>query len=257
MKRLVIKVGSAVLRQNSALAIDRLNNLVDLIAKLKIEKNYEIILVSSGAVAAGNVTLDLDKTQILNRQALAAIGQPLLMKHYKKRFAKHEIKCAQILLVAEDFDSRLRSKNAKSVMEILLSNKIIPIINENDVIANDELLIGDNDQLGAHAAYYFDADLLVILSDVDGYYDSNPHENKDAQLYKTVNTLDENQLQVKHTPNSEFATGGMVTKLKAAKFLMDRNKTMYLSSGFNLKNAYDFLVNDEHLSGTIFQTKGR
>jgi len=257
MKRVVIKVGSAVLRENDELALDRLNNLVDLIAKLKIEKNYEIILVSSGAVAAGNVTLDLDKTQILNRQALAAIGQPLLMKHYKKRFAKHEIKCAQILLVAEDFDSRLRSKNAKSVMEILLSNKIIPIINENDVIANDELLIGDNDQLGAHAAYYFDADLLVILSDVDGYYDSNPHENKDAQLYKTVNTLDENQLQVKHTPNSEFATGGMVTKLKAAKFLMDRNKTMYLSSGFNLKNAYDFLVNDEHLSGTIFQTKGR
>ncbi len=256
MKRLVIKVGSAVLRENNELALDRLNNLVDLIAKLKIEKKYEVILVSSGAVAAGNVTLDLDKTQVLNRQALAAIGQPLLMKYYKKRFATHDIKCAQMLLVSEDFDSRKRSKNAKEVMEILLSNNILPIINENDVIANEELLIGDNDQLGAHATFYFSADMLVILSDVDGYYDSNPHENSNAKILKNINFLDENELQVKHTPNSEFATGGVVTKLKAAKFLMDKNIPMYLSSGFNLKNAYDYLIDNKHLSGTVFNAKG-
>lgn len=256
MKRLVIKVGSAVLRQNSALAIDRLNNLVDLIAKLKKENNYEVILVSSGAVAAGNVTLDLDKTQILNRQALAAIGQPLLMKYYKKRFATHDIKCAQMLLVAEDFDSRSRSENAKHVMEILLSNNIIPIVNENDVIANDELLFGDNDQLGAHVAHYFDADMLAILSDVDGYYDSNPHENNNAKMQKIVNDITEDHLEMKHTANSEFATGGIVTKLKAAKFLMDRGNTMYLSSGFDLTNAYDFLLHGNHLSGTIFKNKG-
>ena len=256
MKRLVIKVGSAVLRENNELALDRLNNLVDLIAKLRVEKQYQIILVSSGAVAAGNVTLDLDKTDVLNRQALAAIGQPLLMKYYKKRFASHKIKCAQMLLVSEDFDSRTRSKNAKEVMEILLSNNIMPIINENDVIANDELLIGDNDQLGAHATFYFDADMLVILSDIDGFYDSNPHENTDAKMQKHVNFLDDSELQVKHTPNSEFATGGIVTKLKAAKFLMDKNIPMYLSSGFDLKNAYDFLLNDNHLSGTIFDNKG-
>ncbi len=119
-----------------------------------------------------------------------------------------------------------------------------------------ELLIGDNDQLGAHATYYFDAEMLVILSDVDGYYDSNPHENKSAKMHRIVNYLDESELQVKHTPNSEFATGGMVTKLKAAKFLIDRDKTMYLSSGFDLKNAYDYLVDENHFSGTIFKTKG-
>ena len=136
MKRLVIKVGSAVLRHGSDLALDRLNNLVDLIAALKREKNYEIILVSSGAVAAGNITLDLDKTQIYNRQALAAIGQPLLLKHYKKQFNTHNYKCAQMLLVADDFDSRKRTKNIKAVMEILLKNNITPIVNENDVIAN-------------------------------------------------------------------------------------------------------------------------
>ncbi|WP_108062827.1 glutamate 5-kinase [Poseidonibacter lekithochrous] len=255
MKRLVIKVGSAVLREDTTLAIDRLNNLVDLIAKLKIENNLEVILVSSGAVAAGNTKLNLDRREILNRQALAAIGQPLLMKFYKKRFAQHDLVCAQMLLVAEDFDSRKRSDNAKSVMEILLKNNIIPIINENDVIANEELLFGDNDQLGAHAAYFFDADMLAILSDVDGYYDSNPHENSDAQLQKNIDFIDEENLQMKHTPNSEFATGGMVTKLKAAKFLMDRNIKMYLSSGFDLTNAYDFLLKDNHKSGTVFEAK--
>lgn len=252
MKRLVIKVGSAVLREDTNLAIDRLNNLVDLIAKLKIEKNLEIILVSSGAVAAGNTKLNLDRKEILNRQALAAVGQPLLMKYYKKRFATHDLKCAQMLLVAEDFDSRKRSENAKAVMEILLENNITPIINENDVIANEELLFGDNDQLGAHAAYFFDADMLAILSDIDGYYDSNPHENPEAKILKTVNFIDDENLLMKHTPNSEFATGGIVTKLKAAKFLMDRNKKMYLSSGFDLTNAYDFLVDGNHNSGTIF-----
>ncbi len=254
MKRIVIKVGSAVLRKNDELALDRLNNLVDLIAKLKNEKKLQVILVSSGAVAAGNITLDLDKTNILNRQALAAIGQPLLMKHYKKRFSTHNIKCAQMLLVAEDFDSRKRSKNAKEVIEILLSNNILPIINENDVIDNQELLFGDNDQMGAHAT--FDADMLVILSDIDGFYDSNPHENTNAKLLKVVSSINDEELEGQHTPNSEFATGGIVTKLKAAKFLLNKNKMMYMSSGFDLKNAYDFLLDGNHLSGTVFKNKG-
>lgn len=253
MKRLVIKVGSAVLREEDVLAVERLNNLVDLIAKLKIEKKLEVILVSSGAVAAGNTTLNLDRKKILNRQALAAIGQPLLMKHYKKRFREHGLKCAQMLLVAEDFDSRKRSLNAKGVMEILLENNIVPILNENDVVANEELLFGDNDQLGAHAAHFFDADMLAILSDVDGLYDSNPHENPDAKMRKTVNSLCEDELEMKHTPNSEFATGGIVTKLKAANFLLNNNKMMYLTSGFDLTNAYDFLLDEKHNSGTLFK----
>lgn len=253
MKRIVIKVGSAVLREGSALAVERLNNLVDLISELKNDKKYEVILVSSGAVAAGNTALDLDKTQVLNRQALAAIGQPLLMKYYKKRFREHNLKCAQMLLVEEDFDSRKRSLNAKGVMEILLSNDIIPILNENDVIANRELLFGDNDQLAAHAAHFFDADILVILSDVDGLYDCNPHENPDAKIRKFVTHINEDELQMKHTPNSEFATGGIVTKLKAANFLLKKDRMMFLSSGFDLTNAYDFLLHENHKSGTLFK----
>ena len=220
MKRIVIKVGSAVLRHDYDLAIDRLENLVDLIASLKLINNYEIILVSSGAVAAGNINLDLDKSKIINRQALAAIGQPLLMKHYKNRFRHHGFTCAQMLLVADDFDSRKRSRNAKEVVEVLLENNIIPIVNENDVIANEELLFGDNDQLAAHVAKRFNADMLVILSDIEGLYDDNPHTNPNAKLIKHVNTIKEEDLEMKHSANSEFATGGIVTKLKAANFLM-------------------------------------
>lgn len=255
MKRIVIKVGSAVLREDNLLAVDRLNNLVDLIVKLKVEKNLEVILVSSGAVAAGNTKLNLDRKQILNRQALAAIGQPLLMKYYKNRFNEYDLNCAQVLLVEEDFDSRKRSENAKAVMEILLSNNVVPILNENDVLANNELLFGDNDQLAAHAAHFFNADMLIILSDIDGLYDSNPHENPDAKMRKIVNSIDPDDLQMKHTPNSEFATGGIVTKLKAANFLLKKNRMMYLTSGFDLTNAYDFLIEGNHNSGTIFQVK--
>lgn len=255
MKRLVIKVGTAVLTENNELAINRLNNLVDFIAKLKNEKKYEVILISSGAVGAGYTVLQLDKKEISNRQALAAIGQPLLLRHYKKKFREHGIKCAQMLLIENDFDSRKRTKNAQNVMEILLKNDILPILNENDVIANDELLFGDNDQLAAHSAYYFNADMLAILSDIDGYYNKNPREFDDAVLQKEIFEIDEESLRMTHTPNSEFATGGIVTKLKAAKFLMERDIQMYLSSGFDLTNAYEFLVDENHKSGTIFKAK--
>jgi len=255
MKRLVIKVGTAVLTQNGQLALERLSALVDLIAKLKNEKEYEVILVSSGAVGAGFTSLNLDKKQIANRQALAAIGQPLLLKNYKKRFKDHNITCAQMLLIADDFDSRKRTKNAQDVMEILLENKVLPIINENDVIANDELLFGDNDQLAAHVAFHFKADMLAILSDIDGYYNKNPREYDDAVMQKEVSFISEDELQMKHTANSEFATGGIVTKLKAAEFLMGKKIPMYMSSGFDLTNAYDFLVDGNHNSGTVFKAK--
>lgn len=253
MKRIVIKVGSAVLTEDGKLALERLNNLVQLIAKLKNEKNYEVILVSSGAVAAGFTSLQLDKHSVANRQALAAIGQPLLLKHYKKRFREHNIFCAQMLLIADDFDSRKRTAYAKGAIEILLKEGVLPIINENDVTATDELLFGDNDQLAAHVTYHFEADMLAILTDIDGYYNKNPHQFDDAVLQKEINDITEDMINAKHTPNTEFATGGIATKLKAAKFLMDSDIPMYLSSGFDLKNAYDYLVEDNHNSGTLFR----
>ncbi len=253
MKRLVIKVGSAVLTQDGKLALDRLNNLVQLISKLKNEKKLEVILVSSGAVAAGYTSIQLDKKLVANRQALASIGQPLLMKHYKTAFRENDIICAQMLLIADDFDSRKRTAFAKGAIEILLANNVLPIINENDVTATDELLFGDNDQLAAHVTYHFDADMLAILTDIDGYYDKNPHQFDDAVIQKEVNEVLPEMLDMKHTPNTEFATGGIATKLKAADFLIKNSKPMFLTSGFDLENAYEFLLNGNHKSGTLFK----
>ncbi len=252
MKRVVLKVGSAVLTQDGKLALDRLNNLVQLIAKLK-KQDIEVILVSSGAVAAGFTSLPLDKKSVTNRQALAAIGQPLLMKHYKERFKEHGIICAQMLLIADDFDSRKRTAFAKGAIEVLLQHKVLPIINENDVTATDELLFGDNDQLAAHVTYYFEADLLAILTDIDGYYNKNPHQHSDAELQKFVHIISDEMLEGEHTPNTQFATGGIVTKLKAADFLLKRDIPMYLSSGFDLSYATEFLVNNSHVGGTVFK----
>src|SRR5574344_2166883 len=252
MKRLVIKVGTAVLTQGEELALERMKNLVKLIATLKKEKDIDVILVSSGAVGSGYTTLKLDKSILANKQTLAAIGQAKLMKTYQEMFEEFDINVAQMLFIADDFDSRKRSKNAKNVMEILLENGVVPIINENDVIATEEL-IGDNDQLAAYVTYYFDANMLAILTDIDGYYNKNPREFSDAKLQKIVNEISEEELNKKPTANSKFATGGIVTKLKAADFLMQKNIPMYLTSGFDLKNAYEFLVDNIHISGTIFK----
>ena len=252
MKRLVIKVGTAVLTQGEELALQRMKNLVNLISTLKNDKNLEVILVSSGAVGAGYTELKLDKTVLANKQTLAAIGQPKLMKTYQEMFQEFGITVAQMLFIADDFDSRKRSKNAKNVMEILLQNKVIPIINENDVIATEEL-IGDNDQLAAYITHYFKADMLVILTDIDGYYDKNPREFSDAKIQKIINEISQDELDKKPSANSKFATGGIVTKLKAADFLMQKDIPMYLTSGFDLTNAYDFLVDNNHKSGTIFK----
>jgi len=253
MKRVVIKVGSAVLTQDGTLALERLYTLVEFISELKNQKKYEVILVSSGAVAAGYTLCQLDKTSLGNTQALASLGQPLLMETYRKKFARYDILCAQVLLEASDLRHEETLHNTKVTMTQLLKNNIVPIINENDVTAVDELVFGDNDQLSAHVAYHFDADLLVILTDIDGYYDSNPKINTHAKLIKQVDSLSDEELNQSDSANDSFATGGIVTKLKAGDYLLDKDIPMYLSSGFDLKFAKEYLINNNHLGGTVFK----
>jgi len=249
--RIVLKVGSAVLTQDGELALERLRNLVDLIDKLK-QKNYQVILVSSGAVAAGYTVLQLDKSILANKQSLASIGQPLLMDTYRRKLGRYNILSAQVLMEASIFKDTKRLSHAQDAINNLLENGVVPIVNENDVTAVDELVFGDNDQLAAYITHYFNADLLVILTDIDGYYDDNPHENKDAKLLKYIHNVSDNMLEQAHSPNSEFATGGIVTKLKAARFLLDNNKKMFLSSGFNLDNISKYLLDSVHSGGTLF-----
>lgn len=251
-KRIVIKVGSAVLTQDGKIAHRRLDNLVEFISTLK--QKYEVILVSSGAVAAGYTELKLDKHIVANKQALASIGQPLLMHIYRREFAKYEIIPSQVLLEATLFSDEIRLAHARDAINTLLKEGAVPIINENDVTAVDELVFGDNDQLAAYITHYFDADLLTILTDIDGYYDNNPKEDSNAKLLKEVNCIGPKDLQAKSSANSEFATGGIVTKLKAADFLIKNGGAMYLSSGYNLKVVKEFLLNDNHISGTLFKS---
>ena len=250
MQRIVIKVGSAVLTEKNQIAKERMLNLVTLIANLR--PHYKVILVTSGAVAAGYSALKLDKTKQIGRKALAAAGQPILMTSYKKKFDIYEIDTAQILLTEDDFDSRKRTKMFQEIIDAHLNHNILPIINENDISSTPEQLFGDNDQLSANVACATQADLLVILSDIDGYYDKNPKEYDDAKIRKIVHDITEEELNDASTPNDPFATGGIVTKLKAAEFLMKRGKRMLLCNGFDLTSAESFLLQDEHTLGTLF-----
>ncbi len=249
--RLVIKVGSHVLTEKNGIAKARMYALVELVAELHRHDN-EVILVSSGAVAAGYGKLPLDRSSIANRQALAAIGQPLLLKMYQEKFAKFDMICSQILLGADVFDSRRATAHAKSAVDTLLQNGVVPIINENDTVSIDELVFGDNDRLSAHVTHYFDASLLVILSDIDAYYDKDPNCHDDAEPRKRVTHISDAELCAEHTPNNEFATGGIVTKLQAADFLMNHGRKMYLASGFDLQDARSFLIEGVQKGGTLF-----
>jgi len=230
-KRVVIKVGSHVLTEKDettnriVMAKKRMIALVKFISKLK-SSNYDVILVSSGAVSAGATKVNIDKKIIKNKQALASIGQPLLMLMYQEKFSKYDILCSQILISADDLDSRKQTAHAKNAIDRLLELEVVPIINENDATATEELVFGDNDRLSAHVAHYFDADMLVILSDIDAYYNKDPHKYNDAIAYKTVKEIDQKELEADHTPNNEFATGGIVTKLESAEifFLNKINK---------------------------------
>ena len=252
MRRVVIKVGSHVLTQDGTIATSRLEALVEFIAKLH-ESGKEIILVSSGAVAAGFTQIKLNRSNVEQKQALAAIGQPYLLKEYQNCFAKFNILTAQVLLTADDFDSRKVTRHAKRAIDTLIEHKVVPIVNENDVTATEELLFGDNDRLSAHVAFYFDADVLAILSDIDAYYTSDPHIDKDAKVRVVVNSLSQSELEDNATPNNEFATGGIVTKLQAADFLIERDREMFLASGFDLKDAYSYLIDGKHIGGTVFK----
>ncbi len=252
MKRVVIKVGSHVLTENGAIAKPRMLALVELIAKLKAN-NYDVILVSSGAVAAGFTQLPLDRSSVANKQALAAIGQPLLLKMYQEKFARFNLLCSQILFSADVFEEPHHISHAKVAIDTLLENNVVPIINENDTVSVEELVFGDNDRLSAHVAHHFDAELLVILSDIDAFYDKDPNKYEDAKRRAIVNTIDEDELNAEHTPNNEFATGGIVTKLQSADFLMKHGREMFLASGFDLNDVNAFLVNGEHKGGTLFK----
>jgi glutamate 5-kinase len=250
--RIVIKVGSHVLTEDGSIAKERMFALVELIADLK-KNDYEVILVSSGAVAAGYTQLNLDRSSVANKQALAAIGQPFLLKMYQEKFARFDLLCSQVLFSADVFDSEKHITHAKVAIDTLLENGVVPIINENDTVSIEELVFGDNDRLSAHVAHYFGAEMLVILSDIDALYDKDPNKYDDAKRRAVVHTISDDELNAEHSPNNEFATGGIVTKLQAADFLLKHKREMFLASGFDLSDVRSYLIDNKHTGGTLFK----
>lgn len=251
MQRITLKVGSGVLTENNEVAKTRMLNLVSFIVKLK--KHYEIILVTSGAVSAGYTALKLDRKKNISKKVLASVGQPILMSNYKAMFDIYDIDTSQILLTEEDFDSVTHIDIVQQIIEALIDNDILPIVNENDITTISDQVFGDNDQLAAHVTHYTNSDMLVILSDIDGYYDKNPTTHDDAKIISHITEIPQEALHDKHTPSNEFATGGIVTKLIAANFLMSKGRKMFLCNGYDLTTAEQYLLEGVQNKGTFFE----
>lgn len=231
-RRIVIKVGTSTLTYaNGKLNLGRIEQLVREMADLR-NRDLEVILVSSGAIGVGANRMGLKKIPktIPEKQALAAVGQGALMQLYEKLFSEYNQTVAQVLLTRGDFDERIRYLNATNALLAILNMEVIPIINENDTVAVEEIKFGDNDTLSALVAGLVDADLLIILSDVNGLYNVDPRSNSDAHLLTRVTEISREMEESSHNRGSGFASGGMFTKLKAARVCMASGIPMVIAN---------------------------
>ena len=235
--KIVIKIGSSIL-------IDKKGNpkkiwLKEFAKDIKnlIKKKKQIVIVSSGAIAIGCEYLGIKKNglKVDKSQAIASIGQIELMDFYKNTFNKSKIKISQILLTLDDTEQRRRSINARRTIDNLLTMRIVPIVNENDTTATTEIKYGDNDRLAARVSQIISADCLILLSDVDGLYTDNPKKNKQTKLIKTVKNIDENIKKYATKTENIYGSGGMKTKIDAAKICQLSGCYMVIANG-NYKN---------------------
>ena len=253
--RIVVKIGTSTLAHPSGhLNIRRVENLCKIICDIK-NAGHEVILVSSGAIGMGVGKLGLRQrpTDIPSKQAAAAVGQCELMYTYDKLFGEYHHTVAQLLITRDDTVNEKRHTNFINTLNRLLELGALPIINENDTIATDEIVIGDNDTLAAIVAQSVHADLLVLLSDIDGLYTADPHKDENAVLISRVNKVDEKILALAGVSSTTQGTGGMVTKLHAAEICLACGCEMVIANGSRPENLYDIL--DGKAVGTTFSEK--
>ena len=253
-KRIVIKLGTSTLTHKTGrLNIRRMEKLVRVIADLH-NSGKEVIIVSSGSIGLGVGKLGLRErpSDTPSKQAAAAVGQCELMYLYDNLFDNYGIIVAQMLLTKTIIENPERKKNVENTFEKLISMGVVPIVNENDTVAIDELEleIGENDSLSAIVATFAHADLLVILSDIDGLYSSDPHKNPDAKLIPVVTEIDEHITDIAGGAGSALGTGGMATKINAAKIANDAGIDMIIMNGNNPDKLYDLFENNE--TGNLF-----
>ncbi len=218
VKRIVIKIGSGVISTNTGLDGAIIDSISDDICQL-IREGYELTIVSSGAISAGKQDLFINgkPPSIPLKQAAAAIGQSRLMRYYKKAFRSQNFKVGQILLTREDLTDRKRYLNARNTVKTLLEYKVTPIINENDTVAVEEIKFGDNDNLSAMVTALVEAQMLIILSDVDGLFNCDPNKHPDAKIIPVVEKITGEIEAMAGDSNTTLGTGGMITKIQAAK----------------------------------------
>lgn len=241
--RIVIKLGTSTLAHATGhLNIRRVEELCKVISDIK-NAGHEIIMVSSGAIGMGIGKLGLiEKPEdIPTKQAAAAIGQCELMYTYDKLFSKYHHTVAQLLITGADVEHEVRHSNFINTLNRLLELRAIPVINENDTVATEEIVIGDNDTLGAIVAKSISADLLILLSDIDGLYTADPHKDATAQLIPVVHSIDEEMYRVAGGKGSAFGTGGMITKLHAAEICLDCGCDMVIANGDRPMYLYDII----------------
>ncbi len=241
--KLVIKVGTSTLAHATGrLNIRRTQELCRVVSDLK-NAGHEVILVSSGAIGmgVGKLALKEKPADIPTKQAAAAVGQCELMYTYDRLFTEQGHTVAQILLTGAGFLAQDRHENFNNTLSRLLELGALPIINENDTIATEEIKFGDNDTLSAHVAVSAKAQLLVILSDVDGLYDADPHKNANAKLIERVHGMPETLFSLAGGEGSALGTGGMKTKLNAAKICVEQGVDMAIANGEDPQILYDIV----------------
>lgn len=231
-RRIVVKIGSNVLTARNGLNLSVIESISGQISAM-MRSGREVILVSSGAMASGIRKIGLAErpVELPRRQAVAAAGQPGLMFAYEKAFAEFERKVAQILLTSDDLANRKRHLNARNTLNTLLAWKILPIVNENDTVAVEEIQFGDNDNLAAMIALLMDADLLVNLTDIDGLYDKDPRVHPDAEMIPQVTRIDRRTEKYASDIPGALGTGGMTSKIRAARKLNSAGIPMVIAKG--------------------------
>ena len=250
--RIVVKIGTSSLTHSTGhLNIRRVEELCRVISDIK-NAGHEVILVTSGAIGMGVSKLGLHQrpTDIPSKQAAAAVGQCELMYIYDKLFSEYHHTVAQLLITGDDIANDTRHHNFSNTINRLLELRALPIINENDTVATEEIVIGDNDTLAAIVAESINAELLVLLSDIDGLYTADPHSHPDAKLIPHVSVIDDHILSVAGVSGSNLGTGGMITKLQAAKICLNCGCAMIITNGNRPAVLYDIV--DGKSVGTTF-----
>lgn len=233
LRRIVVKIGSSLLIDEAG-NLDRqwLTGLAEDIAGLRLA-GHQLLIVSSGAVAIGSQVLGINKRRVRleSLQAAAAAGQVQLVHAYQEVLGRHDIRAAQVLLTPDDTEVKRRFLNARGTLETLLEHDVVPVVNENDTVATDELRYGDNDRLAARVAQTVMADLLVLLSDVDGFYSSDPRRDAAAEFMEIVTKIDDRHMRMAGAAGSSVGRGGMNTKLQAARIATHAGCATIIASG--------------------------